>query len=574
MESQAMPISQLLPDIYVPTFEIVVNGLPLSPLFARKIIQVSVTESLEPPNQFSFQLHAPTLELINIQDGALTEGSRVDLHIGYVGNTQKMITGEIAALTADFSSDGPATLQVDGFDLLHRLTRGTFYRTFEELPDSEIVSRIASEMDLTPSVALTPRRTESRVQYYTTNLHFLTELAQANGYFLWVEDENLHFKPERPAPNTIQLEWGKTLTSFSTRLSTAGQVNVVEVRWWDPKQKQSFSVRVERSSAATATLAPTGQQQIARGAGGRSEKVITDAPVTSAKQALAYAEAALSGQEQTVITGHGTSVGHPGIRVGTMLELSGLGRFDRSYIVTEVTHTVSESGYQTSFQVNSALHLSSVFSSADDLFTATDGHDRRRTYGVLVGTVISNKDFQGWVKVKLPGLSDDEIGHQARLAAGMAGAERGMFFLPEVGDEVLVAFEQGDITRPYVLGALWNGKDKPPETNGDGKNNLRFIRSRSGHQVRLDDTDGAEKIAIIDKSGTNHITIDTSSNTISITSMEHDINVEAKKGTIRLAAQNIEMTSTAETKVAAKGGLTLDGSPGNTTIKGAIVNIN
>ena len=200
--------------------------------------------------------------------------------------------------------------------------------------------------------------------------------------------------------------------------------------------------------------------------------------------------------------------------------------------------------------------------------------DRRRTYGVMVGTVISNKDFQGWVKVKLPGLSDDEIGHQARLAAVMAGAERGMFFLPEVGDEVLVAFEQGDITRPYVLGALWNGKDKPPETNGDGKNNLRFIRSRSGHQVRLDDTDGAEKIAIIDKSGTNHITIDTSSNTISITSMEHDINVEAKQGTIRLTAQNIEMTSTAETKVAAKGGLTLDGSPGNTTIKGAIVNIN
>ena len=146
-----MPISQLLPDIYVPTFEIVVNGLPLSPLFARKIIQVSVTESLEPPNQFSFQLHAPTLELIDIQDGALTEGSRVELHIGYVGNTQKMITGEIAALTADFSSDGPATLQVDGFDLLHRLTRGTFYRIFEELHDSQIVSRIASEMVLNPA---------------------------------------------------------------------------------------------------------------------------------------------------------------------------------------------------------------------------------------------------------------------------------------------------------------------------------------------------------------------------------------------------------------------------------------
>lgn len=154
----------------------------------------------------------------------------------------------------------------------------------------------------------------------------------------------------------------------------------------------------------------------------------------------------------------------------------------------------------------------------------------------------------------------------------MAGNQRGTFFLPEVGDEVLVAFEGDDISRPYVLGGLWNGQDNPPDTNADGKNNKRFIQSRSGHMVRLDDTDGSEKIEIIDKSGNNSITFDTANNTITITSAQ-DITLDASQGTIKLTAQNVSISSTADTKIEPQGDLTLQAS-GNTTIKGAAVNIN
>jgi uncharacterized protein involved in type VI secretion and phage assembly len=200
--------------------------------------------------------------------------------------------------------------------------------------------------------------------------------------------------------------------------------------------------------------------------------------------------------------------------------------------------------------------------------------DRQRIYGVSVGLVIDNKDPQGLgrVRLKFPMLSDDEIGHWARIAVLMAGADRGTFFLPEVGEEVLVAFEQGDIARPYVLGALWNGVDKPPETNADGKNNLRLVKSRSGHLIRLDDTDGAEKIEIIDKSGGNSISIDTQNNAITITSAA-DITIDAPQGTLKLSAQAIEIASAANMDVEAQGNLTLQAS-GNTTLKGAMVNIN
>jgi uncharacterized protein involved in type VI secretion and phage assembly len=172
------------------------------------------------------------------------------------------------------------------------------------------------------------------------------------------------------------------------------------------------------------------------------------------------------------------------------------------------------------------------------------------------------------VKINLPGLSENETGYWARVAAPMAGAGRGMFFLPEKDDEVLVAFEQDDITRPYVLGALWNGQDKPPETNA----NMRVIKSRSGHSVRLDDTDGAEKIEIIDKSGENGVTIDTKSNTISIKSTQ-DVVIEAPRGKISLRAKSVELKSTAETNVEAQTTMDVKAS-GTMTIKGRRVNIN
>ena len=130
-----------------------------------------------------------------------------------------------------------------------------------------------------------------------------------------------------------------------------------------------------------------------------------------------------------------------------------------------------------------------------------------RITGVAVGVVTNNQDPDGLgrVKVRFPWLSDADESQWARIAAPMAGKDRGVYFLPEVDDEVLVAFEHGDPRFPCVIGALWNGKDAPPATNSDGKNNVRVIKSRSGHIIRLNDEDGKEMIEIIDKSEKNSI---------------------------------------------------------------------
>lgn len=211
-----------------------------------------------------------------------------------------------------------------------------------------------------------------------------------------------------------------------------------------------------------------------------------------------------------------------------------------------------------------------------DVLVESEGRDilANRIFGVVVGVVTNNQDPDGLgrVKVKFPWLSDTEESFWARVASPMAGKERGFFFLPEVEDEVLVSFEHGDVRFPFVLGALWNGQDKPPEKNEDGKNNARTIKSRSGHIIRLDDKSNGEKIEIIDSSGNNKIVIDAVNNRIEITS-DKDITLSAPKGTIKLDAQKIEIKSSANAKIEAGAGMDVKAT-GQMNVKGATVNIN
>lgn len=210
----------------------------------------------------------------------------------------------------------------------------------------------------------------------------------------------------------------------------------------------------------------------------------------------------------------------------------------------------------------------------DMMMGQANGGGEQCVKGVAIAVVTNNQDPEklGKIKVKYPWRNNEDESHWARMITFMAGNEMGGYFLPEVGDEVLVAFENGDIDHPVIMGALWSGKMKPPEKNSDGKNNRRLIKSRSGHLVILDDTKGSEKIEIIDKSGNNLLRIDTKTNTIEITS-DKDIKLKAPNGKISLDCLELDVKASATAKIQANASLDLKAS-GNATLKGAVVMIN
>ena len=298
-----MVLSQSLLDVYVPTFEIKVGSRKLETSISKSIMAISVTEHSSGASSFSFQLNDPNLALIDEKKGPFTEGTRIEIGLGFVDKTRKMIIGEISAISADLPSSGSAVVEVQGFDYFHRLSRGTIYRQFGGetpdscLSDSEIVSRIASEMQLQAVVEKAKAPASLRIQNNESNLAFLQKLAHLNGYVLKGESDTIYFGPPR-TPETIQLEWRKDLVNFSPRLSTAGLVNEVVVRGWDQIRKQRILANQKRDATKSLSLSSAGLEQISKGSGGRSQRVM-DVPVSSFLEAEAIAENTLRNQQVT-----------------------------------------------------------------------------------------------------------------------------------------------------------------------------------------------------------------------------------------------------------------------------------
>lgn len=203
---------------------------------------------------------------------------------------------------------------------------------------------------------------------------------------------------------------------------------------------------------------------------------------------------------------------------------------------------------------------------------ANENDGTREMPGVVVGEVTKNNDPEdmGRVKVTFPWRKASDETTWARTMTPMAGDDMGAYFLPQVGDEVLVAFAHGDQRFPYVLGGLWNTDQKPPESN-EGNNDVRAVRSRSGHEVRLDDADRDGKVEITSSSG-HTVTLDdaTGSETITIEdkSGQNSVEFDATTGTLtveggtklELKATNIDIKGEGQVNIQASGMLKLQGA--------------
>ena len=194
--------------------------------------------------------------------------------------------------------------------------------------------------------------------------------------------------------------------------------------------------------------------------------------------------------------------------------------------------------------------------------------------GVVIGIVTNNQDPDklGRIKVKFPWLSEEEESAWARVASLSAGKEKGFFFLPEVDDEVLVAFQNGNINMPFIIGSLWNGVDVPPETNEDGENDTKMIKTRAGHTIIFSDKEGEEKIEIIDSSESNSIVIDTKEKKITIESAQ-DIDIKAPNGKVSIQAKELEIKTDDKVSIDAGGDADLK-SGANVNVSGSAINLN
>ena len=524
-------------------------------LLFQVLEEVVVDQNYFLPTEFTILLHdqrgpVPNTFLYTDNVLAIKLGTSVKISFGHTTNPSPMITsntlvdGEITSIEPIYDG-ADVYLRIRGYDRGHRLTHGKATRTYGDgnpmglgISDADIVKKIASEHGLTAKIDATSLMTVKYkyvMQYNQNDWDFLWARANMLGYQIYVDGKNLVFCPastSRAKKDPTKLDFGGNLTRFEPRVAAMGQITQTEAYGWDPKQKKNVnsSTMMELSLKGTKALANTvpANAQMKTAFSSKDKDFVIEPNATSTPQAKAYADAAFSRASSSFMQAYGElDEGDPFMVAGSTVMINGLGvRFTGKYYVTEAHHTFRHGAHRTTFSVTG--NVSNTFRSM--ILGPENEHQINRIPGVVTGIVTSNVDPEklGRVQVKypwLPKMNGSELSSGwARLAFVGGGADRGIVFLPEVNDEVLIAFENGDMSSPYVLGVLYNGKDKLPKgsaelvDNGTKKVNQRVIVSRSGHKIIMDDTSGKEKITIQDKTGKNLIEIDSTKNEFKIVS--------------------------------------------------------
>jgi hypothetical protein len=519
-------------------------GLPLSPAVVGQLQRVVVDTHLHLPDMF--ELHFMDQSGTVIDDAGLSIGTAVEIKGAKVGalTTTSLIKGEVTAIEAMCVESTIITI-VRGYEKSHRLQRARRSRTFINMSDSDIARQVAQKAGLTVGDVDESSTTHTHLaQVAQTDWEFLVQRAREIGFETGVAGGEFFFRKASGLPAGgiggalaaaasavasalglgSELTFKKNLYTFLPRISAANITPDVEVRVWDPKTAR---VAVGTSAAKTGTATISGEDPAALAKSftdgllpplpslpalppipglpkldfgstpSNTAFVVVDRPLAVGSSADGAATEAAKGLSDhissTFAEAQGEADGDPSIQAGSQVTIAGVPKsFAGKWTVTNAKHVfdAQELGYRTHFFVSGRADRSFF-----GMTSGGGGHRESHPHlGGLVCGVVTNlrdPDKKGKVKIALPWLAPDFETDWARVVQLTAGPRTGAMFMPEVGDEVLVGFEYGDMRRPYVLGGLVNDNAKfaplDAAVDGSGAVTGRGLASPAGNTLMFTD---------------------------------------------------------------------------------------
>jgi phage protein D len=534
-----------------------VEGEPLAAEVETLLEQVVVDDHLHLPDMFLLSFRDAGNQVV--RRAQLQIGARVKISVPGPGSggAQLLIEGEVTGLEAEYDAVGSRAL-VRGYDGSHRLHRGRVTQTYQNVKDSDIALTVAQRAGLQAGTIDDSRTTHDHVsQVNLSDWDFLRARAAEIGFEVAVGEGRLHFRmpsPSRQAPaqgdlrssDPLQLVFGSDLLEFRPRVSSSEQVKDVKVRGWDPKAKRA--VIGSAPAGTTSVQLPATPAALAQKFGGPTH-VAVDHPLATQREVDTTAAAVAEQIGSAVAEAEGVARGNPRLRAGTAISVGVVAAdFVGRYTLTHTRHVFDSRGYRTRFEVSGRQDRSLLGLVANGGAPGAAAGGGPPIHGVVVAQVTNNDDpdRQGRVKLKFPWLSDSYESDWARMTQVGAGPSSGAVFLPEVNDEVLVAFELGDVRRPIVIGGLHNGQDRPRLGDGlldNGKVRRRGFVSRRGHRLGFFDDAGKSGIALITSNGGIRISLNETKNEIHVFC----------RGRVRIEAQE-ELTLKGRQKVSIESG--------------------
>lgn len=565
-----------------------VNGAEVPADIVNLFDSLVIDDHLHLPDKLTIVIRDPARD--SLDKGKFTIGAKIEVAIVSTGRgasdgDEPLFIGEITGVEGEYDAVGQRVV-VRAYDYSHRMHRGRHTQAYKNKTDADIARELAGRCSLDiGKIDSTSPAHDHVSQVNLTDWEFIKARAREIGFEAGVSDAKLFFRrPEvnkgAPAPGTLdstgplQMVFGSDLLEFHPRISAVSQVAEVKARGWnylDKKAVHGESTPDVGSNAPEISSKPVALGKLFKGT---KPFVVTDRVLATQGEAEQAAKGLASQISSAMAEADGVARGNPKIKAGAAMKVTSVAAlFVGTWTVTASRHTFDKKGYKTLFSVAGRQERSLLGLASLGATSGVGSAGGPPIYGVVVGLVTNIKDPDGMhrVKLKFPWLSDDYETWWARSAQVGAGNERGLSWLPEVDDEVLVAFEQGDVRRPYVIGMLFNGKDKVAKGNGtklydgSGKSVLKELRSRTGHHLIFQDNFGGKEAALLETADEKH--------SLLLSQGENKIILHTD-GTIEISSKQ-DMTITTDTNLKMKANMNVEIEAGaQMSIKGATVKIN
>ncbi|WP_374454965.1 type VI secretion system tip protein VgrG [Nocardioides sp.] len=510
-------------------------------------------------------------------------GRPIEIRLGYRGETETVFKGLVVTHRIRVRKNG-SLLSLECRDEAIRMTRGRRSRLHLDTTDGDLIDGLIGEYGLQRDVASTKPTLHEVVQYDATDWDFVVCRAEANGHVVAVRDGTVTVRPpSTDASPVVAARFGATVLELDAEIDARHQVPGVTATTWNATDQEV--VEVDGSEPSLPNSGNLSPRDLADVLGG-DPVVVRHGGGLGDPELQALADAHLLRGRLAKVRGRVRFQGFSGVTAGDVVEVNGIGdRFAGPQLVSGVRHTFANGNWETDvafglkpetqlerFQVT-ALPAAGLLPSVN---------------GLQVGIVLAlegDPDGDDRIQVRLPLVSTGENGVWARVATLDAGAGRGTCFRPELDDEVVVGFLDGDPRRPVVLGQC-HSSAKPAPVPGADDNHVKGYVSRSKLKLTFDD-DG--KVASLETPEGNRLSLSETDKAVtiedqngsSITLDAHGITLESSKDIVLKSSGDITLEGGANVTASAQARFTAEGQGGvkvssssTTVVKGSLVQIN
>lgn len=509
-------------------------------------------------------------------------GKEIEIKLGYGAQTETVFKGIIVKHRVRVRKNG-TLLSLECRDKAVRMTTRLECRYYTDTTDGDILDELLGQHSLDRDVASTKPSLAEVVQYDSTDWDFVLCRAEANGHVVAVRDGKVTVGPPATgAQPVVTAQFGATVLELDAEIDARWQVKGVTAKAWNATDQGLVSADAsEPSVTASGDLSASDLSDVIGG----DPHLLRHGGKLGEPELQAWADGRLLKDRLAKVRGRVRFQGFAGVTAGDVIEVTGIGKhFAGKQYVAGVRHTFADGNWETDV----AFGLTPETYAATYPVTAKPaGGLLSAVNGLQIGIVTAlqdDPDGEDRIKVRLPLVSDSEEGVWARLATLDAGDQRGTYFRPEIDDEVVVGFLDGDPRFPVVLGQCHSSAKPAPETAKDD-NHIKGYVSREKLKLTFDDD---KKVVVLETPGGNKLTLSDDDKAASlvdqngnkVTLDDGGITLESAKdltlkasGDVKLEGTNVESKAKSNFKAEGQSGADVKSS-GTLTIKGSLVQIN